>query len=237
MSPADPGLAFALGLAGSLHCAQMCGPIVVALSAGSDSRLRTLIPGQFFYHLGRLTTYSLLGGIAGTIGGIGRLAGIERGFMMATGLLMILAGLLMTGRFKQGRLVTIGSDHPLSAISRKAGRFLLSPRPSRRLLVGLGLGFLPCGLVYAALVQAMATGAAAAGALSMLAFGAGTAAPLVAIGVFSSGLRGWMTGSLPRWVPAVCVAVLGLVLVWRGAQAGPHNHGSAGEACHVHGGR
>lgn len=234
MTPADLGLAFGLGLAGSLHCAQMCGPIVLAFSGAGG---RGVVLPHVCYHLGRLITYSFLGAIAGGIGGLGRLAGIERGFVVATGLLMILAGLLMTGKFKRGELVRIGSNHPLSAISRRAGRFLLSPEPSRKLLLGLGLGFLPCGLIYAALVQAMGTGDARYGALAMLAFGAGTAASLLAIGVFSSAIRVRLGGALPRWIPALCVAAFGMILVWRGAQSHVHSQGAGGEACHVHGRR
>jgi uncharacterized protein len=49
--------------------------------------------------------------------------------------------------------------------------------------LGMILGFLPCGLVYSALVIAAATGKPLAGALALISFGLGTAPALLALGV------------------------------------------------------
>jgi sulfite exporter TauE/SafE len=51
------------------------------------------------------------------------------------------------------------------------------------LLLGALLGFLPCGLLYAALVAAASTHAPIQGAAAMLAFGLGTVPALVAVGL------------------------------------------------------
>ena len=63
----DFGIAFALGLLGSLHCAAMCGPLMLALPVSSGGAGR-FIAGRIFYQLGRITTYCLLGMVAGLIG-------------------------------------------------------------------------------------------------------------------------------------------------------------------------
>jgi sulfite exporter TauE/SafE len=89
------------------------------------------------------------------------------------------------------------------------------------------LGFLPCGLVYAALLKAVETGTALAGALTMLAFGLGTAGALLTMGLASSmvGLR------LGRWssiLSAASIALMGAILLWRGLSGAPAPMG------HVH---
>ena len=99
--------------------------------------------------------------------------------------------------------------------SRTAGKLMLSPSPASKLVLGLALGFLPCGLLYAALLKAMATGSAIGGAVSMAAFGVGTAGTLLAIGLFSSTIK----LRLGRWsgmLSAASVAAMGAFLIWRG---------------------
>src|SRR6185295_5836437 len=70
--------------------------------------------------------------------------------------------------------------------SRTMGKLMVSPSPLSKLTLGLILGFLPCGLLYAALLKAVSAGSFAGGAVSMMAFGLGTAGALLAIGLFSS---------------------------------------------------
>ena len=94
-----------------------------------------------------------------------------------------------------------------------------APGAGNRFLLGLLLGFLPCGLIYAALLKAMATGSAYAGGASMLAFGLGTAGALFALGLFSSAIR----IRLNRWgsqLAAAGVTVMGALLIWRGSMSG-----------------
>ena len=99
----------------------------------------------------------------------------------------------------------------LVKIQTKAiGRRLLAPN---KFTLGLSLGFLPCGLIYAALLKAVDTGSAIQGALTMLAFGVGTSVALLTLGAASSFIR------LPRWsnrLAAACIVAAGVALVWRG---------------------
>ena len=121
----------------------------------------------------------------------------------------------MSGAVPSKALVRIGVT---SGFSRIVGRLLLAPGALSKLALGLAMGFLPCGLLYAALLKAASTGSAGSGAASMAAFGAGTAGTLLALGLFSSaiGLR------LGRWSNALAsasVTVMGAALVWRGLMA------------------
>ena len=83
------GIAFALGLLGSLHCAAMCGPLLLALPvpAGGAGRF---VAGRIVYQLGRIATYCLLGVVAGLVGKSIFLAGLQRGLSIALGVAMLL---------------------------------------------------------------------------------------------------------------------------------------------------
>ncbi|MGA3213986.1 MAG: sulfite exporter TauE/SafE family protein, partial [Terriglobales bacterium] len=203
MTGLEFGVLFALGLVSSLHCAQMCGPIVLSYSIAINQSLKSAIRSGFrfspllashlAYNAGRIVTYSALGAVAGLLGHtlsfLGRLAGVGATLALVSGILMIVAGVFMLGlvpaAFLESRLFRIPAT-----FLRPLGALLSSPGAGRRFLLGLTLGFLPCGLVYAALLKAMSAGSVLGGALTMLAFGLGTAGALVAIGFFSSVIRG-----------------------------------------------
>lgn len=232
---------FTLGLISSLHCVQMCGPIVLSYSVAlghpkpADSgQSSSLLFGHLAYNAGRILTYAVLGAVAGiagnTIGLAGRLAGVGSVLGIVGGVLMIVAGLFMFGIFPAsgvfGSLFRVTSRflRPLSGL-------VSAPGVSRRFLLGLALGLLPCGLIYAALIRALATGSALWGAATMAAFGAGTAGSLLAVGIFSSALR----GTLSRWgtqLAAVSVILMGALLIVRGTMPGLLVIG--GHAAHVH---
>jgi uncharacterized protein len=226
MSGLDFWVMLGLGLVSSLHCAQMCGPLVVAYSLASiqtvpsssqPARLSSLA-GHLAYNAGRILTYCVLGAVAGLLGRsmtwMGRLAGLSQAASVVAGVLMLAGGLAMMGWLP--RLAALGQSSvaATSRFLRPLRALLASPSISRRFTLGLALGFLPCGLVYAALMKSLAAGTVAGGALSMLAFGLGTAVSLLAIGLVSTSFR----GNLWRWgsqVAAAAVIVMGAVLLWR----------------------
>ncbi|MCC7425668.1 MAG: sulfite exporter TauE/SafE family protein [Alphaproteobacteria bacterium] len=195
---------FLAGLAGGLsHCAGMCGPFVLAqvtarleripLGAGAESRadagsmrlerLRgaALVP----YHLGRLTTYGALGAVAGFGAGLAReVAGLR---WLAAILLVAAAFLFLaqaSARFAAllPRGVVGGGLAPAGTIARITRPLLADPRGARGYGLGLALGFLPCGLLYAALAAAGAAGSALGGAVAMAAFALGTVPALFGVG-------------------------------------------------------
>src|SRR5579871_4451472 len=71
---------FALSLAASLHCAQMCGPIILSFSCATSAGGPGPVSSAFLYNCGRILTYTALGALAGAVGGamttLGQLAGI-----------------------------------------------------------------------------------------------------------------------------------------------------------------
>jgi sulfite exporter TauE/SafE len=201
---------FLFGLVSGLHCVQMCGPIVLVIGPRRGD--------QFAYHCGRILTYMALGALAGAAGGglglLGRLAGLASAARIVSGAAMILAGIAMLGFLRKPELIAIRP----AGFTRRAGRLLAAPRG--KFAVGLLLGFLPCGLIYAALLKALDAATAPAGALTMLAFGLGTAAALLALG-FAAGFAGpWINRVAP-----VAVMLTGALLLWRAFAASPICHG------------
>lgn len=225
MSAAELSVLFGLGLVSSLHCVQMCGPVVVSFSLSSGHRRASQqVATHLAYNVGRVVTYSLLGAVAGLTGQVfdlaGHLAGVENVVAIFAGALMIVAGLLMLDLLPHRWLQRFDPLRHTTKFLRPLGSRIASPTVGSKFVLGLMLGFLPCGLIYAALLKAMAAGAPLAGSLTMLAFGLGTVGALFALGVLSSAFSlklarlnasGW--GSR---LTAVSVALLGAVLVWRG---------------------
>lgn len=201
--------AFILGLAGSLHCLGMCGPLALALPAGAPDRARFAI-GRAAYNAGRIVTYCLLGVAFGAVGQTLAFAGWQRGLSIAAGIAMLAAAF---------------ASHRLSAsvqipLFRKAWSALLRNRGMASLFaIGLLNGLLPCGLVYVALAGAAATGSAAQGAVFMALFGMGTFPAMLAVA-----LAGRMV-SLPlrlRFQRAVPYAIsfVAVLLILRGLDLG-----------------
>jgi hypothetical protein len=203
MTPVELGFALTLGLVSGLHCIQMCGPIAMVVGPG-----RPLV----LYNAGRILTYMLLGTIAGMAGRALMFFGSAA--TIVSGGAMIVAGVLML-RFDPAKgLITIRKG---GRYSRLTGRLLRAGR--NKFLLGLALGFLPCGLVYAALLKAMHAAGPMAGAVTMLAFGAGTSVALFAVGYGAAFCGRWM-----QRVGPAAVMIAGALMVWRGL-TGPHCHG------------
>ncbi|MBU8545317.1 MULTISPECIES: sulfite exporter TauE/SafE family protein [Roseomonadaceae] len=186
------------GLAGGVtHCAGMCAPFVIAQSgaavgASGDGMLARLSGAALLpYHAGRLVGYATLGAVAGASAG---LVSQVTGLRQVLAALLLLAAVLMlrqaVGRLPaswRGRLAFWRRGAPaLSADSegpfqRAIGRLLARPGGWNGFGLGLLLSALPCGLLYAALAAAAATGSALAGALAMLAFTLGTIPALIGV--------------------------------------------------------
>jgi len=222
------GLMLSLGLISSLHCAQMCGPIVVSyslatiqgarLDSGTVPHRWTAVCGHLAYNAGRILTYSILGAIAGLAGQsmtwMGRLAGLSSAAAFVAGVAMILGGIAMLGWLPALASLGTSSAAVTSRFLRPLRNLLVSSSVGHRFALGLALGLLPCGLIYAALMKSLAAGSVLGGVLNMMAFGLGTAASLLAIGLLSTSFR----GSLVRWgsqIASAAVILMGAVLLWR----------------------
>ena len=213
--------ALVAGLVGSPHCLGMCGGFAAACARPRDGRAVGL-PTAPFWHLGRLATYAGLGAVAGALGGVVPGPRWLPAALSAVLLLWFsasLAGLVPAGPARIPLLARAGA-----ALARRDG-------PAWRFLFGMATGLLPCGMVYAALAMAVSAGGAAAGAATMLAFGAGTvpALALLTLTVRRLVLRGiWMRRVLALLVLVAGLGSVGMRLL-RQPSAHGHGHG-AGQA-------
>lgn len=187
-----PGALFLVGLIGGFgHCTGMCGPFVLAQITGDADRMMSSGIGEWRrlrgaalvpYHLGRVTTYSALGAVAGSIGG---LAVTLSGYRWIPATLLGLAALLFMAQGMAGLGRLIGNplgDVLEGLLERVAHPLLADPRGLRGYLLGVTLGFLPCGFLYGALSAAAGSGSAGRGLLAMAAFTLGTVPNLVLVG-------------------------------------------------------
>ena len=156
----------AAGLASVPHCTAMCGPLAAYACSGRPGAL-----GQSRYQLGRFISYSVLGAIAGTIGGATAVSLPQAwGSALLSWSLALGLGLaaLRLWRRPSQPLVTLRTkedDGTPSIGSRVLGGLGRHP-----FFVGLGTALLPCGALAAAVLIAAAAGSTALGSLSMLAF-------------------------------------------------------------------
>ncbi len=226
IAPFSPSLIFGLflaGLAGSpMHCASMCGGFVLGQVADRVARLpaarlcewqRVRTGALLPYQLGRLTTYAGLGALAGAGGSV--LAQLPWLGFVPTALLLLGAALFLTLALRRLIPATARLLPRLDAVPPAWTR--LVARSARRFdsgyPLGVALGFLPCGFLYAALAATSAAGSPLLGALGMLAFGLGTVPALVAVGIAGHAVgRHWQRG-VTAAAPAVMLLNAGL-LAW-----------------------
>jgi len=203
----------------------MCGPIVISYSVFLK---RDMMLAHLSYNAGRVITYSALGAVAGAagsgIGILGKMAGLASAARLIAGVAMVITGILMLRVLPRKVLVQVERRGVTALFSRSIGRLLVSSRALGKFGLGLMLGFLPCGLIYGALLKAVETARPLAGALTMAAFGMGTAVALLAIGMASS-FAGLRMGAWGNRLAGASILLAGAILVWRGVAAGPVCHG------------
>ena len=186
-----------MGFFGSPHCLGMCGGLVTAFSLSmkdvSPAKRRALV---FTYHFGRLSSYALLGLLAGFIGTT-VLEPLMKGNSLPRillGAVLVFVGVTMLGAPFLNKLERVGMRfwQFLSPIRQKV--FPLNTYP-RALAAGLLWGFLPCGLVYGALLIAVVAHNPLGGAALMFVFGLGTVPMLVA----THETVGWLREKIGRF--------------------------------------
>jgi uncharacterized protein len=186
------------GLAGSFtHCAGMCAPFVLAQgetenhkNGGKLSRLSgtLLIP----YHLGRMTTYVFMAALFySALNLVYLFSGIKA---LISALVLTLAGTLflisvfpvLTQIFPWAARIQM--PIPFRMISKMTGPFLNNPDPLHRYALGVLLGFMPCGLVIAAIMASSSAANLTQAVLAMGAFTIGTMPALILVTLGGQGL-------------------------------------------------
>jgi hypothetical protein len=203
------------------HCIGMCGPIVVSFSLSLKEK--NILAPQLLYHLGRIITYAILGGVVAAAGSLTMITAnidtIQKGVMIITGALIMLMGLAMAGWIPLGRIFRDQSSLG-SVISKGYGKLLKLQSTLVYLPLGLLFGLLPCGPVYTALLGAARAGMDAgsthqgvlAGMGLMAAFGLGTVPALFLVAKLVD--LGWLRSRVIIYkVGAVLMIIVGIIFI------------------------
>ena len=211
------GLLFVVGLLTSVHCISMCGGInlsqCIAHQTDAPQTLKTKMRPSLLYNLGRVISYTIIGGIVGALGSVISFSGTAKGIIaIAAGVFMVIMGLNLTGLFPWMRKLI---PRMPKVFSKRTGKKRRGP-----FIVGLLNGLMPCGPLQAMQIYALGTGSFFTGALSMLIFSLGTVPLMFGFGAISSLLSGKFTKRLMK-ISAILVIALGVVMMGRGlAQSG-----------------
>ncbi|MDR2678465.1 MAG: sulfite exporter TauE/SafE family protein [Zoogloeaceae bacterium] len=191
MTP-DLPILFLAGLASGAHCIGMCGGIVGALSLGGAPRW-TL---HLAYSLGRIASYTLAGALAGALGaGSSMLAAqwpLRLFFLLVANLMLVLMGVYLMGKTRILSWIERPGQVLWRRLSPLTRRFLPVKSVAQAFPLGMLWGWLPCGLVYTALANALSANSAGEGALKLLSFGLGTLPNLLLAGFLLARFRAWL---------------------------------------------
>lgn len=209
-------LAFTLGLLANFHCIGMCGPISLALPLNRKNKATTTT-GIMTYTVGRSLGYALLGVIIGAIGFSADLLGVLQWLSILSGILIILFAwrnyYAFAPRFNAFN----------SFITKKIGVLFKRNREKKSYgtlgLIGLLNAFLPCGMVYVALLSAMNAGSVSQAALFMFVFGIGTAPGFLVLALLKNKVT-FSRFSNNKIMVASLVSLVGLLILLRGLNLG-----------------
>jgi sulfite exporter TauE/SafE len=204
--------AMIFGLAGSIHCAGMCGPIALMFSSLTARKSVVAV----LYNAGRAITYGVLGLISGLIGSAIFMGGGQQALSIVGGSIILIVLLLSQINIPFLRKV----QEPIQCFVRtKLSALYKRKNASGVLGVGLLNGLLPCGLVYAAVGGAAATGNVWQGGLYMIIFALGTMPVMLTLSLIGTRLSGVVHRKLNKVIPYT-IAVMAILLIMRGANLG-----------------
>ena len=209
------GFIFILGLVAAMStCLAVSGGLLLAIAAKYNEK-NPLASGwqkfkpHIFFNVGRIISYTLLGGAIGALGSIFTISPAAAGIItILASVIMIIMGLQLLGIFPWLNNVQIKMPKFLAhkiydAGSQKTGK-------TSAFLFGAATFFLPCGFTQALQLYVLGQGDFTTGALTMLAFSIGTLPSLAGIGVFSSFAKGSFKQYFTTFA-AVLVIFLGVI--------------------------
>ena len=216
--------AFAIGLMGGVHCIGMCGGIVGALSFGlktqPEQQTKSLFKILFAYNFGRLFSYTLAGGLMGSLGWMAshwiEVQQLQNILQLFAAIFMLLLGLYLGGWWNVLVHLEKAGGVFWKYIQPLGQKLLPVTNMKQAIALGLFWGWLPCGLVYSVLIWSISAGNFQQGALLMLSFGLGTLPNLLAMGVFANQLNQWVKNSKVRQVAGgivICFGFWNLLLI------------------------
>ncbi len=199
-----------MGLPGSLHCVGMCGPLALMVGSGKKNPILSSV----MYHLGRSFGYLIVGLLAGILFQVVDLKPFQQELSIVIGVIFLF--LWLSQWFSLGGInVGLGWNKLIGSIPRllNGGNYITL------LAAGFINGWLPCGLVYSALLVSMSTADTLQSGLVMFGFGLGTIPALFVITAISAKLKQRITqfwGSMMKF----WLLIMAIIFILRGAGLG-----------------
>ena len=227
-------IAFSIGLLSVVHCLGMCSGIVGALSFSLPQEIQgnkqRLFPFILSYNLGRIFSYTFAGFLLGSIS-TELFAFISPQFghkilQWFSAIILLIIGLHVSGWFP--KLQTIESiGQPLWRKLEPLGRRMLPVKSLPQAFVfGVVWGWLPCGLVYSALIWASSAGNGTplTSATLMLLFGLGTLPTVLTAGILTNLLRRLTQQTNFRRFAGILLISLAIISPFYAIGPEHHNH-------------
>jgi len=190
-------LAFLLGLLGSLHCAVMCGPLMLSLPLSKKNYLASAMQ-LMLYQGGRILIYTMLGLFVGGIGNSIKVFTNQETLSLIIGIILVFFTLLhFTGRYLnqfnslQAKLIA-----PISKLMGKVYGL-----PYWGFFAGMLNGLIPCGMVYLALATALNSASVKEAASFMFLFGLGTTPLMLGISLGGIYLKRYIRFNPNKLIP------------------------------------
>ena len=186
---------FVTGLLTSIHCISMCGSInLIAIYSGNRNYKKPLI-----FNLGRLISYTFLGGLVGLLGKVIEFNNTFRGIIIiGAAIIMFLLSLKMIG-----------------IIDFKLFNFNKKTKSNKSFIIGLLNGLMPCGPLQAMQIYSLSTGSFIKGALSMFLFCLGTIPLMLSVGLVYNLFKGKGKIIINK-IATILILILSLVMLNRG---------------------
>lgn len=204
------GMLFVVGLLTSVHCIAMCGGINLSQSVINSKNSGKSIKSNLYYNLGRVISYTLIGGIVGLIGSVITFNGYFKGIILIfAGIIMLIMSVNMLGIFKNLRKFNIRIPKKITKILNR------SKNGKSSFYIGLVNGLMPCGPLQSMQIYALSTGSFFGGAVSMFLFSIGTVPLMLGFGIVASKLNKKFANKMLK-VSAIIIFILGLGMLKNG---------------------
>lgn len=225
--------AFFMGLFGSIHCAVMCGPLLLAIQ-GSQELTWKIALNKLFYQVGRILTYGIFGIVLGLVGKIASIQGWQMGLSLFTGIILLIIGLVQLFKIKNEGFIKLQMRF-VQPIAKIMGRWLY--RPGGSFFAGVLNGILPCGMLYMAAAAAMNTSSNLTSFYFMIMFGLGTLPLLLVFSFLGNFIRTYFKMNFSKWLPFLYI-LMGIWFLLRGANLdipylSPLLHVDGAINCHI----
>jgi sulfite exporter TauE/SafE len=202
--------AFILGFAGSIHCVGMCGPLSAMISGNGQ---KSILMNRLIYNAGRTITYMALGAIIGFVGTFAKVGGVQNFFAIVIGLSILVFVLF----YKSQPFFLTFFNKMIGRLKRSFINHRKGAKMSAAFATGVFNGFLPCGLVYAAIAVAVVQDSVVNSAGVMMFFGLGTIPALLFTAYSFQKIQRWLPFSWKK-IQHLVLIVIAVIMICRAVQ-------------------